>query len=281
MTRIEEQAQYYKNLLLRDRSIKAVVHLENAEDERFWNNQVQNASPAKYFFLTYSKNNNGVDSRGCEQCLRYRPYLTKHFFICIDSDLRQLKGEDGLNADNYIAQTYTYSWENHLCEAKHLQRRFSALVPESNFDFEVFLTHLSTVIYKPLLYLVHYSQNSELNRQWNISKFNACLPLQPKLEELSDNGRGYIERVSLLFEEALRGLEQPDMMANEFIDESNAYLHIQGHQLFKVVLHIGTMLCRGTEIAFKSGILDKAIHTEGYTEINHLQSDLVQITTEA
>lgn len=281
MTRIEEQAQYYKNLLLRDRSIKAVVHLENAEDERFWNNQLQNASPAKYFFLTYSKNNYGADSRGCEQCLRYRPYLTKHFFICIDSDLRQLKGEDGLNADNYIAQTYTYSWENHLCEAKHLQRRFSALVPESNFDFEVFLTHLSTVIYKPLLYLVHYSQNSELNRQWNISKFNACLPLQPKLEELSDNGRGYIERVSLLFEEALRGLEQPDMMANEFIDESNAYLHIQGHQLFKVVLHIGTMLCRGTGVAFKSDILDKAIHTEGYTEINHLQSDLVQITTEA
>lgn len=281
MTRIEEQAQYYKNLLLRDRSIKAVVHLENAEDERFWNNQLQNASPAKYFFLTYSKNNNGVDSRGCEQCLRYRPYLTKHFFICIDSDLRQLKGEDGLNADNYIAQTYTYSWENHLCEAKHLQRRFSALVPESNFDFEVFLTHLSTVIYKPLLYLVHYSQNSELNRQWNISKFNACLPLQPKLEELSDNGRGYIERVSLLFEEALRGLEQPDMMANEFIDDSNAYLHIQGHQLFKIVLHIGTMLCRGTGVAFKSDILDKAIHTEGYAEINHLQSDLVQITTEA
>lgn len=281
MTRIEEQAQYYKNLLLRDRSIKAVVHLENAEDERFWNNQLQNASPAKYFFLTYSKNNNGVDSRGCEQCLRYRPYLTKHFFICIDSDLRQLKGEDGLNADNYIAQTYTYSWENHLCEAKHLQRRFSALVPESNFDFEVFLTHLSTVIYKPLLYLVHYSQNSELNRQWNISKFNACLPLQPKLEELSDNGRGYIERVSLLFEESLRGLEQPDMMTNEFIDDSNAYLHIQGHQLFKIVLHIGTMLCRGTGVAFKSDILDKAIHTEGYAEINHLQSDLVQITTEA
>lgn len=279
MTRIEEQAQYYKNLLLRDRSIKAVVHLENAEDERFWNNQLQNASPAKYFFLTYSKNNNGADSRGCEQCLRYRPYLTKHFFICIDSDLRQLKGEDGLNADNYIAQTYTYSWENHLCEAKHLQRRFSALVPESNFDFEVFLTHLSTIVYRPLLYLVHYSQSSELNRLWNISKFNACLPLQPKYEDLSDNGRGYMGRVSLLFEEALRSLPQPDIMTNEFLNESNAYLHIQGHQLFKIVLHIGTMLCRGTGVAFKSDILDKAVYTEGYAEINHLQSDLVQITT--
>ena len=281
MTRIEEQAQYYKNILLRDRSIKAVVHLEDAEDEHFWNHQLQKASPAKYLFLPYSKSDKGTDARGCEQCLRDRLYFTNCFFICIDSDLRQLKGEDGLNADNYIAQTYTYSWENHLCEAKHLQRRFSALIPECNFDFEVFLTNLSAVIYKPLLYLVHYSQRSELNRQWNISKFNACLPLQPRLEELSDNGRGYIERVSLLFEESLRGLEQPDMMTNEFIDDSNAYLHIQGHQLFKIVLHIGTMLCRGTGVAFKSDILDKAIHTEGYAEINHLQSDLVQITTEA
>lgn len=279
MNRIEEQARYYKNLLLRDRSIKAIVHLENAEDERFWNHQLQNASPANYFFLTYSKNDKGADSRGCEQCLRYRPYLTKRFFICIDSDLRQLKGEDELNADNYIAQTYTYSWENHLCEAKYLQRRFSALVPESNFDFEIFLTRLSAVVYKPLLYLVYYSQSSELNRLWNISKFNACLPLQPRPEDLSDNGRRYIERVSLLFEEALHSLLKPDIMTNEFLNESNACLHIQGHQLFKIVLHIGTMLCRGTGVAFKSDILDKAVHTEGYTEINHLQSDLVQITT--
>ena len=279
MNRIEEQAQYYKNLLLRDRSIKAVVHLENAEDERFWNHQLQNASPANYFFLTYSKNDNGTDSRGCEQCLRYKPYLTKRFFICIDSDLRQLKREGGLNADNYIAQTYTYSWENHMCEAKHLQRRFSALVPESNFDFEVFLTNLSAIVYRPLLYLVHYSQSPELNRLWNISKFNACLPLQPKYEDLSDNGRGYIESVSLLFEEALHGLRQPDIMTNEFLNEFNAYLHIQGHQLFKIVLHIGTMLCRGTSVAFKSDILGKMVHTEGYAEINHLQSDLVQITT--
>ena len=279
MNRIEEQTQYYKNLLLRDRSIKAIVHLEDADDERFWNHQLQKASPAKYLFLPYSKSDKGTNARGCEQCLRYRPYLTKRFFICIDSDLRQLKGEDGLNADNYIAQTYTYSWENHLCEAKHLQRRFSALVPESNFDFEVFLTNLSAIVYRPLLYLVHYSQSSELNRLWNISKFSACLPLQPKYEDLSDNGRGYMGRVSLLFEEALRSLPQPDIMTNEFLNESNAYLHIQGHQLFKIVLHIGTMLCRGTGVAFKSDILDKAVYTEGYAEINHLQSDLVQITT--
>ncbi|MCR4769029.1 MAG: DUF4435 domain-containing protein [Bacteroidaceae bacterium] len=279
MNRIEEQARYYQNLPLHNRNIKAVVHLEDAEDILFWNNQLQKALPATYHFITYSKNNKGNDVHGCEQCLRYRPYLTNNFFICIDSDLRQLKGENGLTADNHIAQTYAYSWENHFCEAQHLQKRFVELVPDSDFDFRTFLQNLSDVVYKPLLHLVHYSQCPELNQQWNITKFNACLPLQLTRKELADNGSVYIEHVKQLFEDALKKLQQPKKMINEHLNETNAYLHIQGHQLYKLVLHIGTMLCHGTSVAFKTDVLDKSIHTDGYIEINNVQSDLVKITS--
>lgn len=279
MNRIEEQARYYRNIPLRNRSIKAVVHLEDVEDMLFWNNQLQKAFSAKYLFIPYSKNEKGNDVHGCEQCLRYKAYFTKTFFICIDSDLRQLKGEVGLTADNYIAQTYAYSWENHFCEAEHLQSRFAELVPKAEFDFNVFLQGLSKVVYVPLLYLVHCSQSSELNQQWNVTKFNACLPLQPKREELADNGSAYIEHVKRLFEDALRELQQPEDMTNEHLDEANAYLHIQGHQLYKLVLHIGTMLCKGTRVAFKTDIFDKSIHTDGYLEINSVQADLSKITS--
>lgn len=48
MNRIEELARYFRNIPLRDRSIKAVVHLEDAEDKLFWNNQLQKAFPANY-----------------------------------------------------------------------------------------------------------------------------------------------------------------------------------------------------------------------------------------
>lgn len=277
MNRIEAQARYYHNFPLRYRNIKAVVHVEDSEDIPFWNHQLQNVLPASYHFLPYSKNDKGNDARGCEQCLRYKPYLTKNFFICIDSDLRQLRGEEGLTADNYIAQTYTYSWENHVCEANHLQERFAQFFHETAFDFRVFLQNLSAVVYKPLLYLVHYSQSTELNQQWNITKFNACLPLQPKREELAEHGKAYTERVALLFEEALSNLQLPNTIAHECLNETNAYLHIQGHQLYKLLLHIGTMLCHGKGIAFKTDILDKAFHTEGYQEIVHVQSDLKQI----
>lgn len=277
MDRIYQQAQYFSNLPLRDRSIKAVVHLEDSDDVPFWSNQLRNIHPAKYRFLTYSKNGNGMDSRGCEQCLRYKPYLNKRFFICIDSDLRQLKGEQGLTANNNVAQTYAYSWENHFCEAEHLQERFTELVSDSDFDFKVFLHNLSVVVYRPLIYLVHYSRCSELNQQWNITKFNSCLPLQPKRDELEDNGKGYIGRVAELFDEKISGLQQPEEMTNEYIDEANAYLHIHGHQLYKLVLQIGSMLCKGKGVAFKTEILDKAVHTEGYNEIENVQLDLMQI----
>lgn len=279
MNRIEEQARYYRNIPLRDRSIKAVVHLEDAEDILFWRNQLQKAFPANYHFITYSKNEKGNEVHGCEQCLRYRAYLTKNFFICIDSNLRQLKGEVGLTADSHIAQTYAYSWENHFCEAEHLQGRFVESVHNSDFDFRVFLQELSTVVYKPLLYLVHYNQNPELNQQWNITKFNACLPLQPTRKELTDNGSAYIEQVKQLFKNALQNLQQPEFMINEHLDEANAYLHIQGHQLYTLVLHIGTMLCKGTGVAFKTDVLDKSIHTGGYLEIDNVQSDLRIITS--
>lgn len=279
MNRIEEQARYYRNLPLRDRSIKAVVHLEDSEDILFWKHQLQNVSPANYLFLTYSKNDNGNDARGCEQCLRYKPYLTKRFFVCIDSDLRQLKGEEGLTSENNIAQTYAYSWENHFCEAEHLQLRFSELIHDSEFDFRIFLQKLSSAVYKPLLYLVHYSQNSELNQQWNISKFNLCLPLQPKREDLVNNGNAYVEKVRNLFSDKLKDLHISEVMENKHFNEDNAYLHIQGHQLYKLILHIGTMLCHVTGVAFKTDILDKALHVNGYAEIDNVQTDLKQITS--
>ncbi len=279
MNRIKDQARYYQNLTLRDRTIKAVVHLEDEEDKVFWDYQLQHAAPATYHYLAYSKNRKGNETHGCEQCLRFKPYLTSTFFVCIDSDLRLLRGEEGLSAENFIAQTYAYSWENHFCEAAHLQKRFEELVPNAEFDFCVFLKGLSKIVYEPLLYLVHYSKSSMLNCQWNITKFNAVLPLQPKREELANNGCAYLNRVKKLFAEALEKIPTPNSIDNEHIDEANAYLHIQGHHLYKLILHIGSMLCHGTRIAFKTDILDSVLHTEGYSEINHLQSDLKQITS--
>ena len=270
---ISKQAKLYRNLALTNR-YQAIVHLEDQDDEMFWNYQLQNVKSGRYRYLYYSKNDNGTDTRGCEQCLRFRPYLTDRFFICIDSDLRLLRGEKGLTASNHIAQTYTYSWENHLCETSHISERMKQNMAHVNFDMNEFLTAFSKIVHRPLLYLVQYSRNSTQNKLWNISKFNACVPLQPKRSDLDNNGKAYLSVIKSRFDQEL--IKLPDEPTNklETVTEENAYLHIQGHLLYKMLLHIGTLLCRGTGIAFKTDILDKCLHTDGYDEIESLQKDL-------
>ncbi len=269
---IRKQALLYRNLALTNR-YQAVVHLEDKEDESFWDNQLQQVKRGRYCYLYFSKSDSGTDSRGCEQCLRFRPYLTDKFFICIDSDLRLLKGEDGLNVANHIAQTYTYSWENHLCEVHQLCKRMERNSASDTFDLMAFIAAFSKIVYRPLLYLVHYSANSHLNKLWNVSKFNACIPLQPKRMELEENGKIYLNNMRQRFDEAIDGLEELPAVVPS-LTEANAYLHIQGHQLYKLVLHIGTQLYRGRKVAFKSEVLDKGFHTTGYDEIEALQRDL-------
>ncbi len=50
MSSIEDQANYYKNLHLRDRSIVAAIHLEDSDDKPFWNTQLQNVRQGHYYF---------------------------------------------------------------------------------------------------------------------------------------------------------------------------------------------------------------------------------------
>ena len=279
MNRIEDQANYYKNLHLRDRSIKAVVHVENKDDEAFWNVQLQTVHTGHYHFISQSRNENGVNANGCEQCLKYRPYVNRQFFICIDSDLRLLLGEEELTPKKYIAQTYAYSWENHSCEASYLDQRYEEKVKDCDFNFTYFLTELSHIIYKPLLYLV-YHQSSGLNRQWNISKFNKCMPTQLRREELNDNGQPYLQKIKQYFNTELGPLNLPKNFAIKDLTPNNAYLHMQGHKIYDLVANIGKLLCRGKRISFKTDVLDSGFPVSGYSEIDNVQSDLTTILQE-
>ncbi len=279
MSRIEDQANYYKNYHLRYRNIFAVIHVEDVDDKNFWFTELQNVMPGEYHFVTQSKSEAGKDSKGCEQCLKYRPYINRQFFICIDSDLRLLRGEEGLTPENYIAQTYAYSWENHSCEAEHLENRFREKVQDSEFSFVPFLKQLSRIVYKPLLYLIYY-QNTELNRLWNVAKFNKCMPSQLRRADLEENGMPYLQRIGDLFDAELASLSLPDNFAIEGLTAENAYLHIQGHKLYDLILNIGTMLCKGKRIAFKSEVLDNGFPVSGYPEIDKVQSDLASILNE-
>lgn len=199
----QEQARFFANVPLMQSGVVASVHLEDGDDKGFWNAMLQTRHPGHYYFITHSRSPKGYDTKGCEQCLKYRPYLSKRFFICIDSDMRYMLQEPNLDAANFICQTYTYSWENHYCESSALQRRFEKQCPDkaATFDFSIFLTELSKVLYKPLSLLLYCLKNDKPD--FNLRMFTACLPNQCKRIELADNGKSLVERITKNFEQHL------------------------------------------------------------------------------
>ena len=108
---------------LRMRGGTAAVHIENKNDEVFWWKVLHDAYPqGKFRFISGSRSISGNMTSGCTQCLQYRDFLDRNFWIAIDSDYRYLSEEPDIDAKHYILQTYTYSFENHFCFWKNCQR---------------------------------------------------------------------------------------------------------------------------------------------------------------
>ena len=281
----QEQARYFANVPLMQRDIIACVHLEDDDDKTFWDAMLQSRHTGQYKFITYSRSHKGYDTKGCEQCMKYRPYLSKRFFVCIDSDMRYLLQEADLDAANYICQTYTYSWENHFCEASALKQRFEAQCSEkaATFDFSAFLSTLSKTMYKPLLLLLFCLKKDK--QDFNLRMFNACLPHQCKREELAENGKLLIERIAKNFEQYLNSdfaksvdFETESCSCQSLnVNEQNAYLHVRGHNLFDLVAYIGDLLCRGTSISFKNDVLMNNLPPQTYWQIKKVAEDITEI----
>lgn len=281
----QEQARYFANVPLIQSGVVASVHLEDGDDKEFWNAMFQSQKPGRYNFITYSRSQKGNATKGCEQCLRYRPYLSKRFFICIDSDMRYLLQETGLEAANYIFQTYTYSWENHFCEISALKQRFESQCPEkvATFDFSAFLSEFSKTVYKPLSLLLYCLKNDKPD--FNQRMFSACLPNQCKRIELADNGKSLIERIAKNFEPYLNSdfaksvdFEAESNYCNALnVNEQNAYLHIRGHNIFDLVAYIGDLLCRGTSVSFKKDVLMNNLPPQTYWQIKKVAEDIATI----
>ena len=281
----QEQARYFANVPLMQSGVVASVHLEDGDDKSFWNAMLQSKRSGRYYFVTHSRSPKGYDTTGCEQCLKYRPYLSKRFFICIDSDMRYLLQEPNLDASSFVCQTYTYSWENHYCEASALQHRFETQCPDkaTTFDFQAFLSSLSKVIYKPLLLLLYCLKNDKTD--FNLRMFSACVPNQCKRDELADNGKALVERIEKNFEqylntpfaESVNFDTESNYCQTLNVNEQNAYLHMRGHNIFDLVAYMGDLLCRGTSVSFKNDILANELPPQNYWQIKKVASDIASL----
>ena len=183
MTHYESLAIDYANQALVLRAV-ATVHLENMNDEFFWKPILESIKPGTYNFIGTSKNKNDKETSGCAQCLNFKGYLSKSFFVCMDSDYRLLGNGELVSVNDFFAQTYTYSWENHLCFADDLQKRLTTALtgktPYIAFDFKVFLSKLSEAVYPIVLQYntigTHICKNTHIPFEKKILKVMTASP---------------------------------------------------------------------------------------------------------
>ncbi len=266
--------------------VDSLVHVEDKDDIWFWHQILTKFRPGKYKFLPGSNNEKLKHTSGCWQCLKYREFLSQRFFICIDSDLRFLKGEN-IKAAEGILQTYTYSWENHCCFAEKLQQCFNQMTGNSlRFDFKIFLKELSRILYKPFLLMLHCEEVGL--SYFNKDVFKRLISLQYKAHDEENNGEVLLNRIAKEVNSAMIPVLQSHTIdfslyeskyAKKGVNAENEYLYIRGHALYNLINSIGSKICEQTGIDFEQNILMSAIYYQGYEAIEMIEKDVEILKT--
>lgn len=261
--------------------VDSIVHVEDKDDIWFWQQLLAKYRAGRYKFKPATTNEKGNRNTGCTQCLKYRGFLSQKFFVCIDSDLRYLL-EEGISAEDGILQTYTYSWENHCAFASQLQQTFDKYTHKGKeFDFSVFLSGYSEVVYEAFLLMLYQLKNglTEFDRD----KFRTIISLQYRRGDEKNNGKQFLDRLSLDLQTATKNIK--DTCGFNMADESvyyetkglrkeNVYLYVRGHCLYNSLVSIGKKLCEGTGMDFEQNILKNALAFEQYDAISRIKADI-------
>lgn len=273
----QELAYYYAASTYISR-VDSVVMLEDMRDEWYWRQVLEHYRPLKYDFVagTQGIDNRGV-STGCEQCLKFRGFLSRRFFVCMDSDFRYLKGEN-ISASEGLVQTYTYSWENHCAFVDRMP------VPEYNFDFAAFLLGFSVVAHYGLMFLMHVMKAEETD--FTPKTLRGCLSQQYRKGDEKNDGKALIKRVASSLETAIRASAcyasfDYEAMTAEFevkgVTKENAYLYVRGHNVYDMLNSIGSKLSEGKISNFENAVLKADICHYNYPEIQKVGADIAQI----
>ncbi len=280
-----EKVAHYRNVAkyhkasLRLLNMKAAIHVEDKDDEAFWTKLMKRVCPHDRFrFITYSRTEKGRVATGCSVCLMYRDFLDEKFAIAIDSDLRYLRQQNGINASNYILQTYTYSFENHLCFPERLNELTEKISGLKNdiFNYDIFLKSYSNEIY-PLFIMFLYASKQPL-RIFPMDQLRRVINMNIFHERIDNNGEKVIELLKDEVAERMDAMKKIYPLFNEHkerdryqslgLNKDNAYLYIRGHNIFDLMISIGNEVCN----TLIRNEIKKLNHKVRYEEVAHLFS---------
>ncbi len=216
--------------------IKAYV--EGNRDKVFWSNIFYEFAPSlKIIFIS----EDGV--KNVEK--RIEKIHDQYEIACLDSDFHRYIVENAKYDKPFVFQTYTYNIENYMCVPKHLNFicKETTQVNEIGFDFNIFLTNYSKVIFPFFVYFIHY----KLNNQIFPYNFNDKIQMSKKCK-IENNGEQFINELILQIEPLLNDLKsripEKDLaktmqyLENLKIIDNEVFLYINGHDLKDIVIMV-------------------------------------------
>ena len=230
----------------------AVAHLEAADDERFWKPFFDHYAPnRRILYLSHSSNEKGIETSGVDHAFLLRQHLDNTLFICIDSDYRYLMDEPDIDIQNFIFQTYTYSFENHHCYINGINEVCKRAVGFENnfFSFEHFLKEYSHAIYDLFiwhLYFVKYDEHA-----FSKLEFRRYITLYPLRFRFDNEHNAFVDMHEFKFKigERIHYINQhypyvnlsylKDYYRKRGIRPDNVYLYIRGHNIFDLLCALG------------------------------------------
>lgn len=235
---------------------RAAIHVENKDDILFWSQVLERFRPGdRFHFIAGSHNENGHETKGVTQCLKYLKWLGPKFLICIDSDYRHLLRERGIDASHFVLQTYTYSFENHLCFTAGLNEVCQRVTTLQNnvFDFRQFLESYSQIVHELFLWHIHFLQTDP--KRFPASEFNELVSLNgQRRPDIRDNGRRELNRIRNRARQKVNRLRRAyprtnvRRLAERYRDigltPSTTYLFIRGHNVYDMVHALTREVCK-------------------------------------
>lgn len=236
---------------------RAAVHVENKDDIVFWSNVLRHFLPdVRFHFIAGSRNEFGHETSGVTQCLKYYDYLSTDFFICIDSDYRYLLHERGIDAEHFVLQTYTYSFENHHCFADGLDDVCCRVThrPNTVFDFQKFLAEYSRILYDLFIWHLYFlGADSTFFPKYEFNKF-LNVHFHRFRSVTVDNGALVLEELRMRVERrtGYLGRKYPKADLEEVkkkyeklgLQPATTYLFLRGHNVYDMIGGICKEVCK-------------------------------------
>lgn len=236
---------------------RAAIHVENKDDIVFWETIFHHFRPRdRFHFIAGSRNENGRETKGVTQCLKYLHYLNPSFFICIDSDYRYLLQERKINIQHYVFQTYTYSFENHHCYGNKLNDVCFQVtqLPNDIFDFNRFLNDYSHIVYELFIWHLYFLVADP--KLFPASEFNELITLSwgRSHPDISHNGQRELERVKRKVRQKTIQLHQEypkanlDILKKKYrsfgLSPETTYFFLRGHNIYDMVYMFTKEVCK-------------------------------------